>query len=298
MTIYIGNMLNIVKNVIKIVVFMTIVIILTYILGRIFLPYNSETSIQSKSFYEMEENTIDVLIVGTSTVLVGLSPLELYDRYGIVAYTRGSSRQPPEITYLNVKETYNYQNPKVVVMSVSGIFLDFDMNDYEPYYRRGMDYKRLSFDKLKVAYYIDKKSSSQHMLDYIFPILRYHDRWREMTVENTDLFRNEHDYMRGQYTVYETVSIEPRDTVEKLEAKKDYRESEWYWYKKTIDLCKENGTEVIIVYMPDDKWDYSWYNTVKNLADKENVAYIDFNIETIINDLNLDWDRDFYNSME
>ena len=119
--------------------------------GKLFIPYYIQDTDQNRTFYKMEKNTVDVLIAGSSTLLVGLSPLELWEDYGIVAHTRASTVQAPPVTWLNIKEAYRYQKPKVVVMGITSLFLDYDYDANEPYLRRGLDFKRLSADKLKAV---------------------------------------------------------------------------------------------------------------------------------------------------
>ena len=76
--------------------------------GKLFTPYYIQDTDQNRTFYKTEKNTVDVLIAGSSTLLVGLSPLEIWEDYGIVAHTRASTVQAPPVTWLNIKEAYRY----------------------------------------------------------------------------------------------------------------------------------------------------------------------------------------------
>ena len=108
-----------VRCMIVIVAFMMIFIFL----GKLFIPYYKQDTDQNRPFYETEKNTVDVLIAGSSTLLVGFSPLELWEDYGIVAHTRASTVQAPPVTWLNIKDAYRYQKPKVVGMGITSLFL-------------------------------------------------------------------------------------------------------------------------------------------------------------------------------
>lgn len=262
--------------------------------GKLFIPYYIQDTDQNRTFYKTEKNTVDVLIAGSSTLLVGLSPLELWEDYGIVAHTRASTVQAPPVTWLNIKEAYRYQKPKVVVMGITSLFLDYDYNANEPYLRRGLDFKRLSADKLKAVYEVVKRSDSQHILDYIFPIFRYHDRWKEL--QWTDIYNLQYrrDFMRGQYPVYRARKIDARDRVDKTVPPEKENTDSWLFYQDAIEYCRSQGSEVIVVNMPDDRWTYGRYQTAKKLTEGCGAAYIDFNLEEPLREMEIDWESDFY----
>ena len=281
---------------IKVIVFLLIFIMVLSLSGKLFVPFSNERSNQNRTFYHLEKNSVDVLIVGSSTLLVGLSPLELWDNYGLVAYTRGGSVQIPEITYLNIKEAYKTQKPKVVVMGITMLFGEYDVDEYEPFVRGGMDVKKFSWDKLEVIREIVDQSNSQNTLDYIFPLLRYHDRWKEIEWEDVEHLKYKYDYMRGQYPRYKVEKIESRAEVNKAISPEKYNVRAWEYYKKAIDYCKMQGTDVVVVALPDDRWTYGRYLTAKELLDEMDVDYVDFNLEEAIADMDLDWDVDFYDA--
>ena len=276
------------------VIVAAVFVFLLYAAGKILTPYYIQDTDQASTFYKVEKNTVDVLIAGSSTILVGLSPMELWENYGIVAHTRASLVQAPPVTWLNIKEAYKYQKPEVVVMGITSLFLDYDYDANEPYIRRGLDYKKLSFDKLRTVYEVVKRSDTQHILDYIFPVLRYHDRWKDYQWADTRILTPRYDFMHGQYTVYKQTEIEPRDEVDTTVPAEKENEDSWSFYKDAIEYCKSQGSEVIAVYMPDDRWTYGRYLRAKELLESCGAAYIDFNMEEVLDATDIDWAHDFY----
>ena len=57
-----------------------------------------------KEFYEQEEGTIDVLLIGASDVGRGLSPITLWENYGITSFNLGTSNQSMAFSYYVIKE--------------------------------------------------------------------------------------------------------------------------------------------------------------------------------------------------
>ena len=197
------------KQIILSLIFLAILAVCLFYAQQQLIPFNDQDTNQTATFYETEEDSVDVLTVGASSVMVSFSPLRLYENTGITSYVRCSSVQAPPVTYLNVKESLKTQKPKLVVVSAYTLLLEYDYDEYESWLRRGMDYKKLSIDKIKIAKAISDRSEWQTTSSFIFPILRYHARWKNiLNGENHKEHLGEYDYMHGQFPVYKHKTIE------------------------------------------------------------------------------------------
>ncbi|MBQ4304600.1 MAG: hypothetical protein II774_08940, partial [Lachnospiraceae bacterium] len=65
-------------------------------------------------FYSMEENTVDVIFLGSSHCYSAFCPQYLYNEYGIRSYNLGSSQQCMTVAYYWLKEALQTQSPRVV----------------------------------------------------------------------------------------------------------------------------------------------------------------------------------------
>lgn len=275
--------------------FLIIVLALTLLLQSIFVLYSPEVSDQTATFYDLQEDTIDILFVGTSTLMVGVSPLRFWETTGITTHTRGNSAQPAQITYLNIKEGLKYQSPKLIVCSIKSLVWDYGgVDGAEHGARRGMDYKKLSVDKLKVAYAIEGDSDWQTAISYILPILKYHDRWDSL--EKTDFRKSEYDYLHGQYMIFEEKEILDVSDINmaNTDSVKLYDEG-IYWYEKIIDLCEENDIDLLFVEFPDMRWTMGKHLAVAAFAEEHNVNFLDYNCNDIILQSGISWKSNFYN---
>ena len=67
------------KNLLKVIAFLAILLVLVLGLQRDFIPFQFQDTIQARTFANYtEEDSVDVLIVGTSSIMVGISPLRIY----------------------------------------------------------------------------------------------------------------------------------------------------------------------------------------------------------------------------
>lgn len=117
------------------------------LITRIFTPKWSgywKSSDTVTGFYELDEDSIDTLIIGSSQVISGISPMELYQSAGISAYSLGTEQQPVLCSYYLLREALDTQpNLKAVIFEVTELFNVCS----EASYRKGLDYLPLNAAK-------------------------------------------------------------------------------------------------------------------------------------------------------
>ena len=126
--------------------------IVLYITGRIVsLKYINEFPEGSFiSDYYFEENKHDVIFLGDCEAYTSFSPMKIYEEEGITSFVRGNSQQLIGQSYYVLKETLNYEIPKVVVLSIGGIR---NTKQKEEYNRLLLDKMRLSKEKVDLIKY-------------------------------------------------------------------------------------------------------------------------------------------------
>lgn len=288
-----------VGKIIKAVGFCLIFVLVLLTVQNRFVPFEEQDTNQAKSFYnDIEKDSVDVLVIGASTVLVGVSPLRLYEKSGIVSHVRGNSRQSAQVMWLDTKDSLKTQKPKVVIYNGHMLLNSIDFDKEEAWARRGLDYLKMSKEKIQTAKYITDHSKWQTLSSYIFPILRYHTRWTEVTngCKLQPPEAGEYDFYHGQYAVYRTEPIVNKRR-ENLAINKPFKinKTSFEWYKKSVDVCKDNGIQVLMVVTQDMRWTEGKHRAIAKACKKLNVPLIDFNSEKMDRVLGTNWSTDFYN---
>lgn len=293
------------KNIIKTVAFLLVSLACILIIQKEFIPFNAQDTNQTETFYKLPENTVDVAFIGTSPILVGISPLELFEETGITSQVWGSSSQLAEITYFNVKELLKTQSPRVIACSDRSLLHKMEVDEYEGHVRRGMDFKKLSLDKIVVANGLCDDSTWQTEISFVFPLLRYHSRWEEILDKGLDTRGGAYDYMHGQYPVYKTKAITYFENEEGENDKPiELDPNAIYWYEKAIDLCHSKGIEFMFIEMPTKSIrTYAKHQVLVDFAQKHNIGLLDFNVgyndlygTSIKDDLGIDLMTDYYDA--
>ena len=242
-------------------------------------------------FYTEKKNDIDVLVVGSSNSFCTIDPVVMYEEYGIVAYDFGSSSQPLNMTLLYLKEAFKRQNPKVVALEVNMIPANSLAKIPENRLRWGLTNMPLSVNKLTFLYQALGKVDAEYM-SYVFPILRYHERWKEISKSDyTYPFKDKTNMTKGYLSTTET-------TTEAVDLS-DYESEGETWieddvaecFAQIVKLCEKNGTQLVLFKSPRQQW-YSYQTkAIRELAGQYGIEYIDYN--ELVSEINLDAATDF-----
>lgn len=285
---------SIIKIIVGAIIFLLLLSAALTLIGKGFLPHDHFVDQQQHWYYHFPKHTVDVLCTGNSTFRQGFSPNTVWHDYGIVAYSRPDSRQAPELTYFEVKDTLRYHDLKVVIMGVSRLFYEYDYEENEPLIRRSMDYKHLSLDKIKTAAALSSHTDIMETISYVFPIIRYHSRWHDASIEDAkESIRYERDFWRGEFRVNKLHVLEPRSFYDTSEEEPEYSKDAIKWYIKTIELCKKKGVKVLLVSMPEVTNTIGMYRKAKEFADSYGVDYLDFDTDELIEATGLKYEEDF-----
>ena len=108
--------------ILKIVLFTVLIVLINQFLGfhisrkRRLIGYYP--AIRWDEFYSTKNNTLDIVFLGSSHCYRSLIP-NLFDSIlNTNSFNMGSSSQYPLISYYNLKEILNHQNPKLIILEV------------------------------------------------------------------------------------------------------------------------------------------------------------------------------------
>jgi hypothetical protein len=242
------------------------------------------------SQYYGEAGGHDVIFIGDCEVYANFTPMELYREKGITSYVRGSSQQLIWQSYYVLKETFQYETPKAVVFNVNS------MRYSEPISEA---FNRLTIDKMKwseekVGIIQASMMEEEDFLSYVFPILRYHSRFDELTKEDlTFLFTRQNTTWNG-HLVNKNIKPLGELPVRRLLADYSFGKICWEYLDKMRTLCEENGTQFILIKAPSvyPFW-YDEYDTqIREYADKHGLAF--YNLLDHVDAIGIDYTVDTY----
>lgn len=109
------------KQLIKFFAFMSLALASIILLSTfMFTPLDSKTTAYG-AFYTEIENSLDLVMVGSSTVRDGFIPMQAYHEYGITSHSIVSAPTHLEVIEIIIDEIARTQKPKVVYIDLNGL---------------------------------------------------------------------------------------------------------------------------------------------------------------------------------
>lgn len=283
------------KRLLKITAGVLVTIFALYALQRVLMPkYISEAQDGRliAEYYDSAKNH-DVIFIGDCEVYENISPATLWETYAISSYVRGSPQQLIWHSYYLMEETLKYEKPKAFVFNV--LSMKYGEPQSEAYNRLALDGMRWSTSKVNAV-----KASmmeDEEFISYVFPLLRYHDRWGELKKEDFQYaFKDVPQLSINGYLMRVDV-----DGIEKLKTGQelgDYSFADvcWEYLDKMRVLCEENGVELILMKAPTGTRQWYWYDQwdqqIAQYAREHGLAY--YNFLKSVDDIGLDYTTDTY----
>lgn len=265
-----------------------------YLLQRLLVPKYVDDVVEGAFIaeYYQEEKGFDVIFVGDCEVYENFSPVALWEEYGINSYIRGSAEQYIWQSYYLLEDTLRYETPEVVVFNVQA--LQFDQSQREAYNR--MTLEGMEWSPAKVKSILASMKQNENFLDYVFPILRYHSRWSELTAADVRYMFDTKKVSHNGY--YMRVDVRPAENVPAGKPLNDYSfgENAWKYLEKMAALCQEKGIKLVLIKAPSlyPYWYEEWDTQVREFAAEQGLLYINF-LE-LVDEIGIDYQTDTYDA--
>ena len=243
--------------------------------------------------YYAEAGDHDVIFVGDCEVYESFVPAVLWERYGISSYIRGSAQQLVWHSYYLLEETLKYEKPKAFVFNV--LSMKYGEPQSEAYNRLALD--GMKWSASKAGSINASMTEEESFLSYVFPLLRFHSRWSELTAEDFKYaFKKTPQLSINGYLM--RVDVDGIDQLRKGQELADYTLADvcWEYLDKMRALCAENGVELILMKAPTNTpkcyWYEQWDVQVKAYAEKHGLRY--YNFLEVTDQIGLDYNTDTY----
>ncbi len=267
--------------------------------------FNERLEDRYQDYMNEKENSVDVVFLGSSSTYSGIVPTVMWKDSGITAYNLSIVTGASFIDYYQLRFLLQVQTqkPKLVVFDFTRIGTNAKASSsakQENSHRKIIE--AMPFWKLRyeMIFQLKKDNPGQNLFTYLFPLLRYHSRWNDVSKE--DFQPSEHDAYSKGGIFRNVISEKPADCHPELfEADikpKEVVDYSYGYYKKIVDLCKENGIEVAVASYPkenSENW-ISIFKALQNFCDENEISY--YNLSTPENwaALGIDGATDFFDS--
>ncbi|MDR1320552.1 MAG: SGNH/GDSL hydrolase family protein [Gracilibacteraceae bacterium] len=238
--------------------------------------------------YYAAEKDHDVLFIGDCEVYENFSPITLFEEFGLTSYIRGGPQQLIWQSYYLLEDTLRYEKPDIVVFNV--LAMQYGEPQSEAYNRLNLDGMALSPAKVKAV--LASMLPEESFWSYFLPLLRYHDRWRELAPEDFAFFFQRAAASHNGFMMRS--DVKPVGRIPAGAMLEDYALAPvcFDYLDRMRELCGASGMELVLIKAPTiwPHWYPEWDRQIRDYAERYGLLYINFldNMENIGLDLAVD----------
>lgn len=283
------------KSILKTLAIIIIFIVIFVFLNILFQPKYAETLVEGSMIaqYYNEPKDHEVIFIGDCEVYANFSPMVMYEQYGIKAYVRGSSQQMMWQSYYILKETLKYEIPKVVILNVNSMRYGKDSEKVSEAYNR-LTIDNMKWSKEKVEIIQTSKTEEETFISYIFPILRYHSRYDELSKEDLEYLFKRKDNTYNGFLINKNIKPVTNLPTKRNLANYQFDDECYEYLEKITALCKENNIKLVLIKAPSlyPYWYEEYDEQIKQYAEENKIEY--YNLTEKIEEIGLDFEKDTY----
>lgn len=260
-----------------------VVLILAIICGVLhnvtLLKYSDE---RFNEFYS-QENDFDVLFMGTSHMMNGVSPMEIWNDYGIVSYNFSAQSSRMATLYWMFIQALDHTAPELLVVDCAFITAEEKTANYGALHKA---FDSMPFGRIKIQAVCDLIADWEGRLRILFPFSVYHSRWDEL--ERNDFFN---EYIPGKMGFSGLTSNAGEFELPKIEKKENVNITtiNTVYLKKIVEECEIRGIDLLFTYLPSEDNSSEEVSYMIDFANRNNISFIGPEEIGIILDLQNDY---------
>ena len=291
------------KNLKRTVSVIVVTILIVFFVNRISFILENKGSKEHYSDFFRETKDIDVLFLGSSHVMHGFFPMELWGDYGITAFNLAADGSTIPVSYWVLVNAMDYNTPKVVVLDIYDVCPRVISSGSGSVHEQ-MDAFPLSLNKIRMIndLYSEKNLTEETIESeaydlfnkkyvLLWPFSEYHTRWNDLSLEDfltrSELLQKSETW-KGSSPLY-GVAVREEKIYNKDISDLTYDDLSEEYLLKVIDLCKENNISLVLINTGYDCSEESklFADSINDIAELNEVPYLDFTQMNLI-DFNCD----------
>lgn len=266
------------KAIFRIGIFLVILMLLLFRWNSVFKMKDGDGIYDLTKFYELEDNTVDVLILGSSHAFEDFNTGTLWDEFGTSSFVLGGSSQPMWNTYYYLKEALKTQSPKVIVLEGYMTTYVYDYIDNSRIIKNnyGLHWSKDKIESLKIS------APEKQWREFFFEYVQYHTRYKD--IDQKDYLKNQGNPLfinwKGFGCNMDTTPFTVNDVSGIKEDSPMTKKTEKY-YRMILELAKDNNIPIIVVITPyadiSDS-DQRVFNGAEIIAKEYEIPFINCNL--------------------
>lgn len=292
------------QNLIKVFLFCAILFMLFLFFTYLFRNtgrYGRENILE---YYEEEENSLDVVVVGASNVIRYWDPMRAWNEYGFTSRNYATTGMHASTYLYALKDALKTQSPKVVIVEARLFTRSYAEKGVTVGGRNFLDSIDYDLFRMEAVNYYCKTLGIpwEDAISLYIDLIQYHDNYAALTDSEhwalADNRLNEVTDYKSMYKGYgfKDAVVAFADPTENAKSEKrgEVEANALKFYTDLIEYCKENDINLMIMASPIviNKTEISKLNTLADVAENYGVPFV--NTNKLYDEMGLDFSQDFY----
>ena len=258
---------------------------------------------------------MDAVFIGNSDIYRAISPVDLYHATGITSAIAGKPNKQLEEVPADIRDILRYQKPKTIVLETDCMFSGTNPGFKKGISPLEAEAAKVDASAQTPSEAAAAKSATKHpakksvtgkhtgknqglfarckallqegdsallaALNYKFPLVKYHDNWKSLKLSS--FLQPSGKYRFANKGMAYASTVKPYafgSQYMQLSGGKNamLSEEKLNQFQKIYELCEKNDVRLVLMTVPSaNTWNKGKSDTVKQLADKYDLTYYDYN---------------------
>lgn len=230
------------------------------------------------NYYRQEEDTVDVLVVGTSLAYSGVNTNVLWEEYGIAAYDLCSAEQPFWVSYYTLREALKTQHPEVILMDAKPAIYT---RDYSKRGRTILSTFGIRGLENRIGATLACVEQPRDAIGYLLGLPEVHGNYVKVTGE--DFIFPPNNGGRGDdwkgFIESDAVEYHQKPSVVWNNVCRNMNEREEEYAREIFEMAQQEGITLVLIGLPNPDYanDHMYYNTLMSIAHEYGIRGINYN---------------------
>lgn len=229
------------------------------------------------NLYRQDEDTVDVLVLGTSVAYAGVNTNVLWEEHGIAAYDLCGAEQPFWISYFYLEEALKTQSPRLILVDAKAAIYQQDHTNPGRTILSTYGIR----DPLTRLRAIAACVPMEDVPGYALAFPQLHSFYPNVTAESFTLPPDNGGRGADWKGYIESTDVErhQRPSLVRTDTQKPLHPRQKEYFEKMLDLAAERDIPVLVAALPtpDYAFDHMYYNALQAVAEEHGALWVDYN---------------------
>lgn len=242
---------------------------------------NGDVKDRFSGFYAEKNNTLDIVMIGSSPVFPYYAAPKLWGETGIALYPLSSNLQRPAAMRYLVEETEKTQAPALYIFEMRMFTIeDENLRENMAYTRGVTDNMKYSRQRIRTIQALVPEDDEEGRLSYYLDIMKYHTNWKMLALpsEWANMAYHKASPLKG-YVFKDEVGPQPMPDCGGAEGEKAIPPEQETYLKDLLDFLRQSGKNALFIVSPygESLDEQRMFNYMEGIVDSYGYTFLNMN---------------------